>query len=233
MVLSLVLVLGQAAQGDQLKRLEEASNAGDLGAVEEILTAHPEFAEARTEAGVSFLLNALYRQRAEVVQAYARRRKSFDIFEASSLGKADLLRSLLDKDPGAVTAVSSDGFFPLGLAAFFARSEAVALLLDRGADVNQWARSPRVQALHAAAAGRCVDCVRVLLEKGADPNAAQEQGFRALHEAASSNDRVMAELLIAKGAQPDIRNDKGKTSADLARDKGHAEMAAWLDSLGR
>ena len=124
MVLSLVLVVGQATHGDQLKRLEEASNGGELSVVEEILTANPSLAEARTDAGVSFLLNALYRQKGDVVQAYVRRRRAFDLFEASALGKTEDLRSILNHDPQAVTSVSADGFFPLGLAAFFARAEA-------------------------------------------------------------------------------------------------------------
>ena len=54
-----------------------------------------------------------------------------------------------------------------------------------------------------------------------------------LHETAANNDRAMAELLISKGALPDIKDDKGKTSADFARERGHPEMAAWLDSLKR
>jgi ankyrin repeat protein len=73
--------------------------------------------------------------------------------------------------------------------------------------------------------------VRLLLAAGADPNTPQDEGFRALHEAAADGNRAMAELLILKGARPDIQNEKGKTPADLARDKGRAEIAAWLDSL--
>jgi len=233
MVLSLILVFGQATPGPDIKQLEEASNKGDAPLVEEILTAHPGWAEARSETGVSFLLNALYRGKAEVVQAYVKRRKAFDLFEASALGRVGDLRSMLEKDPASVNSTSADGFFPLGLAAFFAHSDAVKYLLERGADVNQYAKSPHVQALHAAAAGRCLECVRALLEKGADPNAPQDAGFRALHEAASSNDRAMAELLIKKGATPDVKEDKGRTGADLARERGHLEMAAWLESLSR
>jgi ankyrin repeat protein len=41
----------------------------------------------------------------------------------------------------------------------------------------------------------------------------------------------MAELLISRGARPDIKDDKGKTAADLARERGHAEIATWLESL--
>ena len=66
---------------------------------------------------------------------------------------------------------------------------------------------------------------------GADPNAPQDDGFRAMHEAAANNDRAMAELLISKGAIANIKDDKGRTAADFARERGHAEIAAWLESL--
>jgi ankyrin repeat protein len=216
-----------------LKQLEQASKMGDLVAVERWLTAKPDWVNAKDDAGVSFLLNALYRRRTEVVQAYVKRRSRFDIFEASALGRTKDVESAIKRDPRAATSVSSDGFFPLGLACFYAHPETVRLLLDKGADVNQYAKTPRVQALHAAAAGWCIECVRAVLLAGADPNSAQDGGIRALHEAAANNDRAMAELLISKGADPGLKEAKGRTSAELARELGRVEMAAWLDSLSK
>jgi ankyrin repeat protein len=177
------------------------------------------------------MLNALYRKRTDVVQAYVKRRKTFNIFEASALGRTSELGSLLKKDPASVNSASADGFIPLCLASFFAQRDAVQFLLANGAEVNLYGKRPHLQALHSAAAGHCVECVRLLLEAGANPDAPQEEGFRALHEAAANNDRAMAELLTAKGASVAIKTEKGKTSADLAREAGHAEIAAWLDSL--
>lgn len=68
------------------------------------------------------------------------------------MGRADRIAELLDRDPTLANAYASDGFFPLGLAAFFGHPEAVALLLARCADVTAVARNPmRVQALLKAA----------------------------------------------------------------------------------
>lgn len=236
LVLTIVLSSVQASATpspvvSDLKALQAASNKGDLAEVEKLLAAHPDWVDARDEKGIPFLLNALYRNRSEVVQAYAKRRAHFDIFEASALGREAELDSLIRKDPSSVTAYSADGFIPLTLASFFAQEGAVKVLLAHKADVHQYAKTPHVQALHSAAAGRCVGCVRLLLNAGADPNTPQDGGFRALHEAAANGDRTMAELLIAKGASPDIKNDAGKTGADLARERGHPDIAAWLDSL--
>jgi ankyrin repeat protein len=189
--------------------------------------------DAKNDQSVSFMLNALYRGRTDVVQAYVKRRKTFNLFEASALGRTGDIEALLKKDPASVTSYSGDGFIALGLAGFFARPEAIRVLLAHGADVNQYAKVPHVQGLHSAAAGKCIECVRVLLDAGADPNAPQDDGFRALHEAAANDNRAMAELLIARGAIPDMKDDKGRSPADFARERKHADFAAWLESLKR
>jgi ankyrin repeat protein len=237
LILTIVLVAAQSASAPSpapptdRQRLQQATNKGDLALVEELLGAHPEWVDATGDRGVSFLLSALYRQLADVVAAYVKRRKTFTLFEASALGRAPDIEAILARDPGSVNAYSGDGFFALGLASFFARPDAVKLLIARGADVKQYAKGPHVQPLHSAAAGKCLECVRLLLDAGADPNAPQDEGFRALHEAGANNDRAMAELLIARGADPAVRNEKGRTPGDFAREGGHPDLAAWLESL--
>jgi ankyrin repeat protein len=127
-------------------------------------------------------------------------------------------------------AFAEDGFFPLGLAAFFGRREAVRLLLDAGADVHAAARNGmRVQALHAAAAAHDAEIVQALLDAGADPNAVQQAGFRPLHEAASQGDAEVAERLVRAGALLDLPSDDGKTARALALEKGHHDLVARLD----
>ena len=86
----------------------------------------------------------------------------------------------------------------------------------------------KVQALHAAVAGRNLEIVTAVLDAGADPNAQQQAGFRPMHEAGTNANRKLAELLLAHGADPSLPNDDGKSAIDLARDKGHAEFADWL-----
>jgi len=58
--------------------------------------------------------------------------------------------------------------------------------------------------------------VRLLLEHGADPNAAQDGGFTPLHSAAQNDDRASVEALLAAGADPSLVSDDGKRPADLA-----------------
>jgi hypothetical protein len=55
-----------------------------------------------------------------------------------------------------------------------------------------------------------------LIEKGADPNAKDDNGWTPLHYAAKMVRTHIVELLIEMGADPNIRNKDGKTSADVA-----------------
>ena len=125
---------------------------------------------------------------------------------------------MLDGEAELVTSWSNDGFTALHLAAFFGQEEAAELLVARGAEVNVVARNPTivVTPLHSAAAGSHAGIVKLLLEHGADPNAAQDGGFTPLHSAAGNDDRDSAEALLEAGADPSLANDEGKLPADLA-----------------
>ena len=211
--------------------LFEAVKAGRLEEVESLLETSPALLAARVPGGPSAILLAVYYRHPEVAEAFVRRGAELDIFDASALGWTERMRELLREDPTLVDAWSADGFFPLGLAAFFGRPDAVRLLLDSGADVRAVARNPmRVEALHSAAAAHDASIVLSLLEAGADPNARQQVGFTALHEAASEGLDEMARLLVAHGARVDLATEDGKTAVDLARGKGHRKLADWLES---
>ena len=71
---------------------------------------------------------------------------------------------------------------------------------------------------------------RLLLAHGADPNATQVGGFTPLFSAATANRRDLAAMLIESGARAHHRSDLEKTAADFARERGHAELADWLDA---
>ncbi|HLL83530.1 MAG TPA: ankyrin repeat domain-containing protein [Longimicrobium sp.] len=208
--------------------LLEALKAGDVGQVESLLAAEPSLAEARKD-GVSLLLLALYHQKPQVAEAFARRRSALDVFEAAALGRVERLREVLQAQPELANAHAPDGFTALGLAAFFGQPEAVGLLLERGAQANTASRNGlRVTPLHSAVARRSVESVHLLLRAGADPNARQQGGYTPLHGAAAEGDAGLVRLLLGQGADARAVNDKGETPADLARQKGHAEVARLL-----
>jgi uncharacterized protein len=150
---------------------------------------------------MSEIMAALYageRARAEELAGEA----EVDIHEASSLGRVERVRELLQSDPILAMNRSSDGFTALHYAAFFGTAEAAAALLEHGADPAAIAENEmRVQPLHSAAAVDATETARLLLDAGADPNARQEGGFRPIDAAVQSGNDELYALLVERGAE--------------------------------
>lgn len=205
----------------------EAIEAGDADRVRQLADAAGE----RDTDGVSALLFAQYYGRGDLVEALRPHKGELDAFEAAALGDVDRLRELLDSDPALVNAYAPDGFFPLGLAAFFKHPAAVRLLLEHGADPNQESRHSQivVRPIHSAAAdGGSVEVARLLIDAGSDVNARQPDGGTALHTAAHEGNRDLVDLLLARGADASLLMHERDTPADVAARQGHAELAERL-----
>jgi uncharacterized protein len=208
-----------------------AIDAGDSGRVETILDADPALASSRDASGVSALMRALYRFDKPLIEIVKRRVDELDVFEAAAFGDVDRLTELLSEEPSLVTSYSGDGFTALHLAAFFGRFEAVALLIERGAEVDALGRGWMTgTAMHSAASRLQSDVVRILLEAGANPNVRQSAGWTPLHAAAMNGDLTSVELLLASGADPTATNDEGRSVIDLATESGGEATAGRIRS---
>jgi ankyrin repeat protein len=62
-----------------------------------------------------------------------------------------------------------------------------------------------------------VDVMKLLVDKGADVNAANDLGMTPVHYAVQRGVDRIIEYLAAHGAKFDIKNKQGRTPADLAR----------------
>lgn len=62
-----------------------------------------------------------------------------------------------------------------------------------------------------------VDVIKVLIDKGANVNAANTAGMTAMHYAVQRGSDRIIEFLASKGARFDVKNKQGKTAAELAR----------------
>jgi ankyrin repeat protein len=209
--------------------LFEAIRAGNGGEVRAILQRDPAALNRRNTSGHTPLLIAQYHHQRDIVQDLLAADPELDVFDACCVGRTARVAELLDADPTLLNAYNNDGFFPLGLAAFFGHPETVKLLVARGADVAQVARNPmKIQALHAAAASHNFDVVKTLVDAGAPVNAAQQEGWMPLHEAARHGDLEIARVLLAKGADPKRPNDKGQSAIGLAAEGNNAAMLKLL-----
>jgi ankyrin repeat protein len=206
---------------DAAQEIFDVIRAGDRVRLEALLAAEPGLVNVRNESGHSAVLIAQYHHKHDLVSMLLAAGPELDIFDAASVGRTARVAELLDRDPSLVNAYSRDGFFPLGLAAFFGHPETVRLLLARGADVAQIAQNPmRIQPLHAAVAGRSFEAIRLIVEAGAPVNGKQQEGWAPLHEAAHQKNVELTSYLLAHGADPNVRNDAGKSPRDLAEGDG-------------
>ena len=181
--------------------LLEAIANGDAVRVRELVEGDATLAGCRNDDGVSARMLALYRGDVDMLEALVDAGPELDVFEAAGLGAEERLEALLAQDPSLVHARAADGFQPLHFAAFFAHPGAARILVEAGADVNGVAENPmRVQPLHSATAGSCKEIVALLLDRGADPKAAQASGHVPLDAARQNGDDEIAELLLAAGA---------------------------------
>jgi cytochrome c len=98
-----------------------------------------------------------------------------------------------------VNALSGFGVGPLGPAVGKRNVELIKLLLDHGANPNSTIGTETV--LHYAAEDGCLDCVKALVEAGADVNAVTSNGqYRTpLHIAKRRGLKEMADYLLAHG----------------------------------
>ncbi len=108
------------------------------------------------------------------------------------------ISELLDVHPELANACSSSGLRPLMRACMNKDAPAVAMLLEKGADVNA-AQEDGITALHYAVKNASVECAQVLLGAGADVNIRDSAGMTPLDQAL--RDEASTGMLAALSAK--------------------------------
>jgi serine/threonine-protein phosphatase 6 regulatory ankyrin repeat subunit B len=148
------------------------------------------------------------------------------------------MRRLLDDDPSIVNGMVGWGMTPLYCAARWGKPQAVALLLERGADPN----ARRGDALFDCRNG---ESLRLMLERGGDATILRDS-HRAhreslVHEAALRGDVAMLQLVLAHGAAQHLDSPLtqgnearlgGLTPLQIAARAGKREIADALLARG-
>lgn len=173
-------------------------------------------------------------------------------------GDFDTVRAEVARRPELAFAISSQGEMTIEASAHVGRRDLVRYFLDLGLPqslptsltAGDLERARRL----LAADPRCIDergphdlpltfypsftggdleAAALLAASGVDLDA-EKMGFTALHVAARMGQTELAELWLAHGADPGARtrDESAATPLDLARQQGHAALAALLEKHG-
>ncbi|HXQ10202.1 MAG TPA: ankyrin repeat domain-containing protein [Caulobacteraceae bacterium] len=100
-------------------------------------------------------------------------------------------------------------------------------LVDLGASPDGWSHVGKRPLLHDMIQWGRNNAALWLLERGADPNASDSNGWTALHYATSRGAKaVLSDALAAAGADPALRNREGQTPVEVGKARKAARAGA-------
>eukprot|EP01035_Chromulina_nebulosa_P069312 gene69312-biopygen15067 len=180
------------------------------------------------------------------------RTKENKLLTAADAGKDDEVIILLEQGVN-IQCTDQYGSTSLHQAANRGHCTTVTLLLDNGADIQAKGNEGltaldittsapictllRVHktgstALHWAAGYGHAVTVTLLLDRGADIEAKDENGWTALHDAAGNGHAATVTLLLDRGADIEAKNEDGSTTLHDAAGNGHAATVTLLLDRG-
>ncbi|HYM39703.1 MAG TPA: ankyrin repeat domain-containing protein [Thermoplasmata archaeon] len=111
-----------------------AVKADDAARVRAVLGRNPFLRRMRTPEG-TLVLTAKHQDAVSALAAILEHvnEDELNLYEASALGRAGRLKTILGQSRRRVNEPDAQGFTPLGLAAYFGQPDAVKVLLDHGA----------------------------------------------------------------------------------------------------
>lgn len=127
-----------------------------------------------------------------------------------------IIQILLDHG-SAINALTRAGEVPLSFAALHGTTEAVDLLISRGADVN----AGRIQPLVCAVTGGNMETLKHLIAHRADVNVQAVNGATPLDQAVSIRSPEYVAILLDAGAKPNLKVDNRYTTLDKAVSRIH------------
>ena len=177
-----------------------------------------------------------------------------ELHAAIKSGDEGRVGEILTADPQLVHGGGAAGMPPLMLAAYSGRREIAALLIARGADLDQFAAAALGQAtvlrellsgenkpidqhssdgwtsLHLASFFGQVDCVQVMLELGASVKmrSANTMGNTPLHAAAAGGHREVCAVLLSHNAEVNAEQASQYTALHSAAANGSEELVRLL-----
>lgn len=209
--------------------LEEYIQTGNAVNLLSLLEANTELASKKTSQNISPIMLCCYYNKPELAELILQFVPEINIFEASALGKLDIVKEALDQNPQLINSFSEDGFTSLSISSYFGNEDITHLLLLNGADPNiPLNNGYTIYPIHSAVAANYSMIAKMLLEAGADINVVQMSGATPLHSAAFNGNIELLIVLLEAGANVHPKMEDGKTPADKAFEKGFLDIAKIL-----
>ncbi|KAM3718302.1 Neurogenic locus notch [Dirofilaria immitis] len=198
--------------------------------------------------GETALIMAIKAGRAEVVKCLLRFGADITVSDihnrtvlhhAASINASDIIRILLEIDEIEVDAIDDTDCSPLMIIAKlgYRDPEAIALLIDAGADINCTGNHVNGEmykgrtALHYAIMQSNQEVARYLIEHGANLNIQDHMGQTPLFLAASQGHVEMVHMLVMAGARRYIPDHMDQTPEDIASYKEYREVVEYFKNL--
>lgn len=203
--------------------------SGDADLALELIRDHPHLLEARLSGNATPLLVAAYSEHRKIADALLAMGARMDFITAIALGRTGVVRTMLAENASLIRKHSADGWTALHIAARYATTETVALLISAGANVDTLGKR-RVTPLFFATK-KPYDNARLLLASGANIDASGKHGFTTLHCAAAAGNADFVSFLITHGANANLQTSARQTAWALAVRYGHRSVAALLAAV--
>lgn len=157
------------------------------------------------------------------------KRRNTALNKAASIGYPEMI-TLLHEYGADLETKNSFQYTPLITAANSRKKSVVIELLRLGAQVDAKTTLDTTALANASYRGYA-DIMEVLLDAGANINIVNKQETKTPLMYTAENGHVEATaLLLKRGADRTLRDRYGKTAAEIARERGHAELAQLIET---